>query len=405
MKIDFLVDHIVIIGYETSISYFLKYLQIHFKHKQICFLTNSNKNDEEIIKLIKKYKNLFCLKGDFLSLNNLKVACLDKAKCIIIIPYEADVNSEQVEKNYTDILDFKPAIAFKIIEYYFNIPTIIDLPHYKKNEFLGSVPVKDNKVEWHHFLHPLFLSGKLLYSNYLDSFTSLSYTDRLEMECLVGLIGLYYQVDNTKNKKTNVISEPHKHTYTISIPVSSNYYGKNYITLINDLMALDTPVLPLGIYIEDPLKYAMTLRETYAELINPQILKSEDDPTLNDKVKDFNRKFKKYLDFMKQNSHTKKAAIDSVQMDLLNVPIFITNPNPDFKLDQYMKVLLISPFNYLDKSKGLEDYSVINENLDTHTNLLKKSPSQIKKDQIKSTSKKLMKMIMSFYKKLKESTN
>ena len=41
----------------------------------------------------------------------------------------------------------------------------------------------------------------------------------------------------------------------ITINVPQSYVGKEYYVLMSDLLSMDHPVMPLGIYIENPLTY------------------------------------------------------------------------------------------------------------------------------------------------------
>ena len=78
--------------------------------------------------------------------------------------------------------------------------------------------------------------------------------------------------------------------------------------MYNDFLNLYDPILPLGLYVEEPLNYAKTnQKKSFVELINPEFRNVSDKSTkekVEKKGSDFNLKFDKYLKWLKKKPET-----------------------------------------------------------------------------------------------------
>ena len=234
-------------------------------------------------------------------------------------------------------------------------------------------------------------------------------TDRLEMEAIIGLISLGYQ--NTEDKTLDFgvkITEDYKKSYIISMEVPTCYHGKDYFSFISDLQHLDHPAFPIGIYVEEPLNYNngkkdnIELINTENELINLRV--NDNNEEKEDSI--FQTKFNNNLVWLKSNSYSSKATLDSIQMDLIHTPIFVTNPNPNFILGKNMKVMLICPLAYVEKCKLSLRNRKKSKKLATkkYTRTLEsiksmKSMSSMKNED-NEVDNRIMSMMRSLYKKL-----
>jgi len=297
-------------------------------------------------------------------------------------------------------MDFKSAIVYKLIDYYFDVAVLVDLPHHKYKDILGVLPTMNdqNNIPWNEFFYPLFLSGNLLYSNYLDKLTALSYTDILEMEALSAMIGIGYELNdfNPAGVDFNIKKLPRKkaNTYYLSLDVPECYYDKEYFNLFNDVLSLEYPLLPLGLYIEKPLNLIEEKNHTNTNFTNllHKVNKNDKINTNNDLDMDeivqekinrnhFNTKFQIFIESLKKFSSNNKSIFESVQLDLLHLPLFITNPTPGFTLGPYMKLMVLVPMEYYkEDTRGYNSSSNLmfshrnsaREKMTTKSNLINK---------------------------------
>jgi len=386
-------DHIVVIGYEESLHFFINYLQIHYSGNQICLITDTLNNEKALTKLLKTNSNFFVLKGDYVNINNLCNVNLNMAKYVYINQndnecHERGINLTKEEERELKN-DAKSAIVFKMIEFNFNVPCFYDLAVNRNKSHLGVLPINENEnTPWNMYCFPYFMSGKLFYSDMLEKITALSFTDRLEMEVITKLIGLGNYPYNFANPSTDQDKnfalrnriESSQEPYYLSLDVPEYYHGKEYFHLFNDLIELKFPLLPLGLQVESPLAYSRdgAKSDTFLELLNPYLNNEEggSDNELNTisdmpyittselfKKKDnFNKKLDRYIKLLKKNSINDKPMLESIHMDLNHLPIFITNPNPTFRLDENMKVLVLVPIDYLPVLDEEDSENTITEN-------------------------------------------
>jgi len=350
----FLVDHIMVFGFNQSFTTFVSYLKLQFKGHKICIVTNTSSNDNILKHLLKKHDCLYCLKGDYLMMSNLITANISCAKYIIINSgdYELKESLSDIAKN-NEV--YKASILFKLIDSNFDVPILLNIAHEKYSRFLGIEPIQDdNYQQWDEFQIPLFMAGKVLYANYLDKLTALSYTDKLEMEAISSLIKLGNEYiitesledDGILNKKLFSGKKIEDNSFYLTLNIPECYYNQEYFILLNDLLELKHPIIPLGIYVEQPLHYSKDFSSTtFAEELDEKTT-LEMNSTKTSKAK-LNKQILKYIELIKSNNNSSKAVLDSIQMDFNNLPVFITNPNPCFVLGENMKLLVIAPLDYL----------------------------------------------------------
>ena len=133
--LNFLNDHIIVIGYNQTFLTFINYLQLQFKDNYICLLTNTIENDDAIFKkLLKKYKHFFCLKGDYLRISHLVTANVKQAKYIIINTGDYELNDVPQDESTIKNEVYKASTIFKVIDSNYNVPVLMLLNNHKYAE-------------------------------------------------------------------------------------------------------------------------------------------------------------------------------------------------------------------------------------------------------------------------------
>jgi len=337
-------DHILIIGYQDALDKFVKLILYHFPHKSICFLGTEEQRNLICIKLLKQYKNVYLFQGDPINPFHLLNAGLNNANHVIIL-------SETIFKKLNE--DMTALISSRTIDYYFDLHMIIELWDSKSAKLLGYIPLdKQAKDITNEFYHPLFMSGKLIYLSHLDKLTTLSVTDPNVIETLYQIISVGFRkfVNNFNNKRSDInmrFSRDMPVIITIDLP--EDYWGKEYYVLVQDLLTLEKPAIPLGLYISDTLGYhlldsqgkiSLSPKKEFWEIVNSHKRK-----LINlDSMGKFESAYFDNMKFLRNISYTDKIVLNYVDLNRTHLPIFITNPLPGFILSKDCKVLIMTNY-------------------------------------------------------------
>jgi len=462
-------DHIVIVGYQDNLYKLLKLLFSHHE-KEICLITRYDYEDTKIIKLLKQYKNLCYIKGHADNPVNLINCGLNNAFMVIFLTEKLSSKTNE---------DMDNLLIYKTVDFFFDTKLLIEIWDNKNTKFLGFTPlIKNGKTEKNEFLHPCFMSGRIIYTSHLDLIVANSYFNEIGTNAWMKLLNLGLQNmtnrkgndenfqnekinnKNNKNKKNKKIrieetniknnnlenckinnNNQNKYIYqkgennnngspvifTIEIPIQ--YVEKEYYILVDDLMKLEPPAMPLGIYVSQPLDYVSIKSQGKIQSnSNPKngdridIFTSHKKKLVNRDEMDKNDKgYQGKLKIMRDISYNNKIVLDIMDLNKNFLPIFITNPGPNFIISNNCKVMILYYLKgdslddngaLLNKIKGSNPNQKINfkfaENLvkkgiETAFNNKKKKEStsdvnRIKKDFLKAKQEK----ILMFYEILKK---
>lgn len=339
-------DHIVIIGIQDSIPKLVRLLDMMYVKIKICLIIPNSITAQNhmgfLVKLLRTYSNLYIYIGESQNPIHLYNSGLNNAKMIILLTQTLD--------NITGE-DMKNIISFKSIDYFFNTDYIIELWNKESVKLLGYQPLDRDNAITSEYLHPLYMSGRVLYLDTFDVLTAKYMKNEFEYEVWSRLMYLGY--DSVSN---NLGFQPKLNAkkklgfpIIITIDIPEFYYEKDYHELVSDLLALEDPAIALGLYIEDPLLYinlkfegGIIIEEKSQEIA---ITLSQKNKLKNNYQMDLLQK--KYFDslkLLKEISFTDKTVMDVVDIDWNYLPVFITNPPADFKLLTGIKVQVLCFF-------------------------------------------------------------
>jgi len=354
-------DHIVIVGYQDNLY---KLLQLLFTHhrRDICLITRYHYEDSKIIKLLKQYANLYYLKGQPDNPMNLINAGMNNAFMVIFL-------TEKLYQKTNEDMD--NILIYKTVDYFFDTKILIEIWDNKNTKFIGYVPlIEDGKPEKNEFLHPCFMAGRCIYSAHLDSIIANSYLDKMGTNAwmkLLNLGGNHLKTSNSilkkripsikkNNKSDQKNSESNNGSSVIlTIDVPDQYIEKEYYILVDDLMKLEPPALALGIYVRQPLEYVSIKSQGIIKGNNDKNQKdgSNLDIITSHKKKlvnniDMDRNDQGYLGklkIMREISYNDKVVLDIMDINKNFLPIFITNPGPNFIISKNCEVMILYYLN------------------------------------------------------------
>ncbi len=323
-------NHILIMGYQDNLVNLLKYLTYSFKSKKICILSSEN-NEAKIIKLMKQFPNLLFLKGEAINPYNQINAGIHTAFYSIYLTETIDRHADE---------DLNNLLGFRTQDYCFDTNAIIELWDSYSIKQLGYVPISEANLQGNEneFANPLFMAGKVVYINQLEKIIASSYNEPECIESWLGILNCGYNIIEKYEDKGD------KKPLIITIDVPKDYYDQEYITLVKDLLDLDT--LSLGLYLPFPTDYFKLKSEGKVVM---------DDNKISKVVTSHKSMYSKgakvvygdnnYFEILKENSYNDKAVLDYVDVDRSPLPIFITNPEPGFILLEGVKVMVLFPNN------------------------------------------------------------
>jgi hypothetical protein len=353
--------HIIIIGYQDNLDALLRIL-FSFHNREICIISRLPEDDIKITKLLLQYRNLFYLKGQADNPMNLINAGLNNTFMVIFLV-------ENISNKTSEDMD--NILIYKIIDFFFKTNIIFELWDIKNTKFLGYNPLDNKGVsEKNEFLHPLFSSGKLLYTSYLDTIVSSYHTNKLHTDVCLKLIKVgekskeHIKTKLEKNKKKE--NEKYGRPIYLTIDIPNQYIDKEYYMLIDDLMRLNPPALTLGIYVTKPLDYLYIRSAGKVEIDNKKngeiinIETSHKKKLVNSiELNKVDYGFFSKYDIIKDISYNDKIVIDQMELSKSFMPIFITNPPPDFIITRDCKIMILYQMPKDDK-KEKKNSTVLN---------------------------------------------
>ncbi len=338
---DIFSNHIILIGYQDSLDKFVKLITNHFPNKYICFLGTEEHKFDVCNKILKQYKNIYYFQGDPTNPFHLLNSGLNNAFHVIIL-------SQNIFKKLNE--DMNLLLSSSIIDYYFDINMTIELWNSKSCSLLGYKPLDKNAKEIsNEFYHPLFMSGKILYLSHFDKLTSMSVTDPLIIESLHQIISVGFRNDlRDIMTRTDIgICRGAVVPILITIDLVEKYWGKEYHILVQDLLKLEKPALPLGVYVSDPLSYH--LLDSKGNIFHSKktpfwkIVNSHKRKLINlESMGRFESAYFDNMKFIRDISYTDKIILNCVDLKKTHLPIFITNPLPGFILTKNCKILIMT---------------------------------------------------------------
>lgn len=335
-------NHIIIIGYQDILSKLLKIFFLHH-NKDICIISSPDSDEVSILKLLRQYKNLFYFKGSPENPFHLLNAGLNDAHLVVFL------NEKLFGKTNEDM---HKILIYKSIDYFFNTRMILELWNSKSCRLIGNVPLLDNGVvETNEFLHPSFMAGRLIYLSHLESVTAKALTEPKSTDVWMNLLSLGLRTKFGDRGNQTICNDVYGTGMPIimTLEIPEIYYEKEYYHLVNDLMKLNPPALPIGIYIQTPLDYLKInsrgkITKSKSELgkTTIDIFTSHKKQLINlEKMDKIDRSYYGNLKILRDISYNDKAIIDVVDLNYSYLPIFITNPHPEFVISSNCKIMVI----------------------------------------------------------------
>jgi len=397
-------NHIIIIGYQDILNKLLKYIFQHH-HKEICIVSTPDSDEVCIHKLLKQFDNLFFFKGSPENPFHLLNAGLNQAYMVIFLTEKLFGKTNE---------DMQKILIYKSIDYFFNTKIILELWSSQSCRLLGSVPLlKNGEVEKNEFLHPYFMAGRLIYLSHLESIVARSYTEEKNTEVWLKLIKLGINTKNNvkgKNCNSNNDNENDNEGMPIflTLEIPSIYYDREYYNLMDDLMKLNPPALPVGIYIKSPLEYLKLRSRGIIKREKSDIGLGEYDIVTSHKKKlvnlnKFDKLDKSNLENMKvlrNTSYNNKVFLDIVDLNNSYLPMFITNPHPGFIISSKCKVMVIY-YHVSDKSNEKIIHRAIGKKQTTKNQLKKENSLGDEFMQKQQVLKNRQEKIFAYYELLK----
>ena len=330
-------SHVIILGVQHDMTALIKMLIVHYRAREICIFSNLQEPNKEMIKLMKQFSTLYIFQGNVLDPNHLRKAGVDKCELVI------SLSEEEIGNNSFD--DSLKLLSFRAIDYFFQTKVLIELQRDVSLKFLGNLPLDISKeIMNNEFLNPNFMSGNVIYINQLEKIIAQSVGNRkLETEAWMELMALGYFNKHTQLKKGSSLQN-FPVIVTVDIPVE--FHQKEYFSLITRLLTTNSPIMPLGLFIEEPLEdrretdkgKVRSLSRKFTSFGNLRIMTS-----FKKKIgfSPFKSKEECFADMMKMN---KKQINSSDFVDWQNnpMPTFITNPQPNYILNKSNKLMCLA---------------------------------------------------------------
>jgi hypothetical protein len=347
-------NHVLILGYQDNMNKLINLISFHHPDKDISIMTSHDFDEKIMHKLLKQFKFLIYLKGDVQNPFHLLNAGVHKAFYVIFLV--ENIFSKTNE-------DMNKILSFKSIDYFFNTEMCLELWDTKSTRLIGYQPIdKDTKVIQNEFLHPQFLAGRILYMSHLERITAISHNYSNVVETWVELLTTGFKSTSSssgfKSLKGSKAREGYPVIITINVPQS--YVGKEYYVLMSDLLSMEQPVMPMGIYIENPLSYMSDISHgkvskfNKVKNVNMKILTSYKKKLQNHSLGKMEMGYADNLRILRDISNNNKVVLDYVDMRRPHLPIFITNPPPGFMIDDKCKVMVM--YHYSPKTVGLKNF-------------------------------------------------
>jgi hypothetical protein len=288
--------------------------------------------------------------------------------------------------------DVAKLLTYQCIDNLYKADCLFELYQEKHIEYFGYTPankIKNLNVLYREnpYLHPLFMKGDVLFMSQLEKIVVQSFMNEQATELWMQIINCGYEflnlsIPETNNKKikgkgdlaTDNKDENNHSVITIDVP--DFYINYEYYILANDLISLDPPCLPLGIYIKNPSFYRINrLSNNYVEspiisksdftkevkvspmsvlktesehLKNHKYMTREDTPSPMETISlkdstgmDYEQECSDKLNHLKKLSSNNKAVLDVLDLNQPQLPLFITNPLPGFILRENTKIQLL----------------------------------------------------------------
>ena len=323
-------NHILILGFQDNLSNLLEYLFYNFNKKRICIISDYN-NEQVILKLLKQFKYLYFLKGNPINPNILINAGIQNALHCIILSETAYINIIQDTTN---------VLSYRTLDYFFNINCTIELWDSNSIRHLGYIPLNfKNETDDNEFIRPIFMNGQAIYLDHLEKIIASSLNDQDIIESWLALVNCGYS--NLECETKPALDD---NPLIISIELPNDYFGKEFISLMKDVMDLNAIVL--GLLIEGTSEYFKLNKGT--------VDVNQEDKSIRRIVTSHRMTLKKKKSFksiesvmdnfnqiIKENSYNKKAIMNFVDLNSNHFPIFITNPPPGFILVAKTKVMIL----------------------------------------------------------------
>ena len=403
--------HILVIGYQDNLFTLFKMLSFYFETKTICLLNNDRKVESDINKLLKYFKNLKYLKGDYCSPRILIKAGIEMCYYCLIL-------SENIDPKIND--DINNLVTFRSIEYYFQTKVILELWNYESINLLGSIPIdKNNKIISNEFLNPNFMAGKYIYLNHFEKIIAESYLDEKIADTWVILIHSGYRGEKEYQKHAkkqqkikeskindNLINLQIYPTF-VTLEIPEYYLNKEYHQLVIDLISLNC--VPLGLYVENPQIYS-NISEIYQSNSNTinefKIRKTKinnlDLQTTSKKILTQNENYSQFtnaLKMLKSVSYNNKNFQDFQDFESNSSPVFLTNPSPNFIILKNTHVQVI--YNYHIKDKNIENINSENPKNENETISKERKISNYLTHKLKMKLLRKQEKFFSFYNNLR----
>ena len=331
----FLTKHIIIIGYQDGMLKQIQLLFFHFPNKKIAIVSNNEKSEYDIIKLLKQFNSLYYLKGEISNPYHLQNANINNSSFVIFL-------IESIHSKFNE--DISKILSFRSITYYFTTRNILELWNLDSLKLLGfRICSNDSMIESNEFYNPLYMSGQLIYLSHFSRLICISEKEEQKVNSWIELVSLGLKPNIGANGKPL----PDGYPITMTLDIPEGYIGKEFMNLFTDLICLKTPIMILGIYIENPIEYMKFRSEgrinRLSREIDINILTSHKKSimnvgSLNDR-KGYN--FLNNFELLKEKSNNGNVILDYVDLKHPFLPIFITNPPPWFIINKGCKMLIL----------------------------------------------------------------
>ena len=339
-------NHILIFGYQESLNNLIQRIRKYYYKNAICVIVNREENNtiKKIKdKILKRHENVYLILGDITNPKNLINCSIKKSIfCLFLI--------SKINHSIND--DIKKILCYRTIERYCNINTIIEIFNSSSLKYLGYSPL--NPIN--EFFHPLYFGGNIFLLDHFDRILPKLYLNERKIKTWIEFVKL----GNSKQLRNN---DENSKIHLLSIDIPEIYIGKDFFSLFCDFICLESPILVLGIYINDTEEYQMNKNGYYN---NIQMNLSSNEIIFGNykyKQKMFQEKNLYYIRKMIDRSLNGKSNRECIDITKPYLPIFITNPPPWFKLPKKTKILIL--FNY-------EQNQNINSIVEFQKNLIKK---------------------------------
>jgi len=342
---DIFSDHIIIIGYQDSLDKFVKLITYHFPNKSICYLGTEEQKYIISNKLLKQNKNVYFFQGDPINPFHLINAGLNNAFHVIFL-------CETIFKKLNE--DMTSLLSSRVVDYYFDINMFLELWDSKNVNLLGYIPLDKNAKNFtNEFYHPLFMAGRVIYLSHLDKLTTISVSNPNLIETFYQIISVGFRrfINNFTDKRSNInLRFGGDIPVIITLDIPKDYLGKEYYMLVQDLLSLEKPAIPFGVYVSNPLAYQ--LLDSQGKITQSQknpfwkIINSHKRKLINlESMGRFESAYFNNMKFLRDISYTEKIVINYVDLKRTHLPIFITNPLPGFILSEDCKVLIMTNYS------------------------------------------------------------